>query len=254
MVESSVEYLRGMSVVKSFKQEGAAVDGIRRAYRDSKEINIKIEKEHMPYNCLYLFSLKTASVGLVAAAAYMTLCGNLDVPALLMISMFSFTIFGSIEPLNNAAHVLEIIDATLDKLEPLERAEVIDADGRETELSSWGVRFDHVSFAYGDKPVLKEVDFEIPEKSVTAMAGPSGSGKTTICNLIARFYDVQSGAVCVGGYDVRKLTCESLLRNISMVFQKVYLFNDTIENNIRFGKPDAGDRGNRGSGEEGPLS
>ncbi len=189
MVESSVEYLRSMPAVKSFKQEGAAVDGIRRAYHDSKENSFQIEKEYMPYNCLHLFSLKTASVGLVAAAAYMTLCGNLDVHTLLMISMFSFTIFRSIEPLKNAAHVLKIIDTTLDKLEPLERAEVIDADGKGMKLSSWGVRFDNVTFAYGDKPVLKNVDFEISEKSTTAIVGSSERGKMTICNVTARYYN-----------------------------------------------------------------
>lgn len=239
MVESSIEYLRGMPVVKSFKQEGAAVDGIRWAYHDSKDINIRIEKEYMPFNCFHLFSLKTASVGLVVIAAYMLMNGGMDLPTLLMISMFSFTIFGSIEPLNNAAHVLEIIDATLDKLKPIEEAEIIDSAGKDIRLERSDVKFDRVSFAYDENPVLQDVSFTIPEKTTTAIVGPSGSGKTTICSLIARFYDVQSGAIHVGGRDVKEMTCDSLLRNISMVFQKVYLFNDTIENNIRFGNPNA---------------
>lgn len=87
--------------------------------------------------------------------------------------------------------------------------------------------------------MLKDVSFIIPEKTSTAIVGPSGSGKTTICNLIARFYDVQAGSIRVGGHDVREFTCDSLLKNISMVFQNVYLFHDTIRNNIRFGRPDA---------------
>ena len=89
------------------------------------------------------------------------------------------------------------------------------------------------------RTVLKDVSFTIPEKTSTAIVGPSGSGKTTICNLIARFYDVQAGSICVGGHDVREFTCDSLLKNISMVFQNVYLFHDTFRNNIRFGRPDA---------------
>ena len=96
-----------------------------------------------------------------------------------------------------------------------------------------------MTFSYDKVPVLQNISFSIPQGSTTAIVGPSGSGKTTICNLIARFYDVDSGKVTVGGEDVRNMTCDSLLRNISMVFQKVYLFHDTIENNIRFGNPSA---------------
>ena len=141
--------------------------------------------------------------------------------------------------MNNAAHVLQIIDVTLDKLERIESAKFIDEDGEDKPLLSADIQFENVSFAYDQKPILKNVDFTIPAGSTTAIVGPSGSGKTTICNLIARFYDVNSGAIIVGGRNVKELTCDSLLGNISMVFQKVYLFHDTIENNIRFGNPSA---------------
>jgi ATP-binding cassette subfamily B protein len=99
-----------------------------------------------------------------------------------------------------------------------------------------------VSFGYDKRKVLQGVTFHIPQNTTTAIVGPSGSGKTTICNLIARFYDVDAGAVEIGGVDVRELTCDSLLSHISMVFQKVYLLHDTVRNNIRFGKPDATDK------------
>ena len=101
------------------------------------------------------------------------------------------------------------------------------------------LNFKNVTFSYDKTPVLRNISFSIPQGSTTAIVGPSGSGKTTICNLIARFYDIDSGKVLVGGENVRDMTCDSLLRNISMVFQKVYLFHDTIENNIRFGNPNA---------------
>lgn len=94
--------------------------------------------------------------------------------------------------------------------------------------------------AYEDgNQILKDVSFTIPQGSMTAIVGPSGSGKTTITRLIARFWDVQKGSVTVGGHDVKEFTCDSLLKNMSMVFQNVYLFHDTIENNIKFGSPDA---------------
>ena len=239
LVESTLEYLRGMQIVKAFKQEGVSIEGIRRAYKNCKKINIKIEVEYMPYNCLHLFSLKAASIGVVAIAAYLTAGGAMELPTMLMLDMFSFMIFGSVEVMNNAAHVLEIIDATLDKLERIERAEMIDKDGKDSSLVSNSIEFQNVSFSYDQKPILQNISFMLEQGSTTAIVGPSGSGKTTICNLIARFYDTNSGRVLVGGIDVKQMTCDSLLRNISMVFQKVYLFHESIENNIRFGNPKA---------------
>ena len=156
-----------------------------------------------------------------------------------MLDMFSFMIFGSVEAMNNAAHVLEVIDATLDKLDGIEHADMIDKDGKAISLQNADIAFRDVAFSYDTVPVLRNISFSIPQSSTTAIIGPSGSGKTTICNLIARFYDVDSGEVTVGGENVRNMTCDSLLRNISMVFQKVYLFHDTVENNIRFGNPNA---------------
>lgn len=123
-------------------------------------------------------------------------------------------------------------------------------------MEHFGITFCHVDFGYEEiaptaadhcktgaagRMALKDVSFTIPEKTSTAIVGPSGSGKTTICNLIARFYDVQAGSIRVGGHDVREFTCDSLLKNMSMVFQNVYLFRDTIRNNIKFGSPDATD-------------
>ena len=239
MVESSIEYLRGMQIVKAFKQEGVSIAGIQRAYRDSKKINIKIELEYMPFNCLHLFSLKAASIAIVAVAAMLTFNGAMDLPTMLMLDMFSFMLFGSVESMNNAAHVLEVIDATLDKLERIERAEIIDKDGKDIVPEDTDIAFQNVTFSYDKTPVLRNISFSIPQGSTTAIVGPSGSGKTTICNLIARFYDVDNGKVLVGGVNVKDMTCDSLLCNISMVFQKVYLFHDTIENNIRFGNPNA---------------
>lgn len=235
MVESSIEYLRGMQVVKAFKQEGISIAGIKKAYNDSKKINIKIEVEYMPFNCLHLFSLKAASIAIVAVAAFLTFNGNMDLPTMLMLDMFSFMIFGSVESMNNAAHVLEIIDTTLYKLERIEHAKIIDKDGKDIKLKNTDIEFQNVTFSYDKTPVLNDVSFSVLQGSTTAIVGPSGSGKTTICNLIARFYDVDNGKIIIGGENIRQMTCDSLLRNISMVFQKVYLFHDTIENNIRFG-------------------
>ena len=127
----------------------------------------------------------------------------------------------------------------MNHLDALRSENFIDADGKEIPLMHYDIEFQNVDFGYDSRQVLKNVSFKISEKTSTAIVGPSGSGKTTICSLLARFYDPQGGKITVGGHDLKEFTCDSLLSNISMVFQNVYLFNDTIRANILFGKPDA---------------
>ena len=236
---ASIEYVHGLSVVKSFGQEGASIQRFRDAGRDNKNICIKNEFGFVPWNCLHLFFLKAAAVVLVLAAAWETANGRLGRSMFLMAAMFSFTIFGSVENINDAAHVLSVIDSAMDKLEGMEQAGCIDQGGRDISPDCFDITFEKVSFGYGTREVLHDVSFSIPQNTTAAIVGPSGGGKSTICSLIARFYDAGSGRIVLGGYDLREYTCDSLLRNISMVFQNVYLFHDTIRNNIRFGKPEA---------------
>lgn len=240
---ATLEYARGLSVVKSFGKAGASMDAMKKACRDSRDINLKIEWGYIPYNALHLLALKTASVCIVIAAFYLGVSGQLDITYMMIVVLLSFHVFGSLEPIADCAHVLAVIDDALDHLDALTGESFIDADGRQIAIDHYDIEFQDVDFSYGEgqerRQVLHHVNLTIPEHTVTAIVGPSGSGKSTICNLIARFYDVDSGSVRVGGHDVREFTCDSLLSNISMVFQNVYLFHDTIRNNICFGKPDA---------------
>ena len=240
---ATLEYARGLSVVKSFGKAGASMDSMKKACRDSRDINLKIEWGYIPYNALHLLALKTASVCIVIAAFYLRFSGQLDVTYMMIVILLSFHVFGSLEPIADCAHVLAVIDDALDHLEALKGKSFIDADGQQIEISHYDIEFQNVDFSYGEgkerRQVLHNVNLKIPEHTVTAIVGPSGSGKSTICNLIARFYDADSGSVRVGGHDVKEFTCDSLLSNISMVFQNVYLFHDTVRNNICFGKPDA---------------
>lgn len=157
----------------------------------------------------------------------------------LMFIFFSFSIFASLEPISDSAHTLGVIDDAMDQLDALRGEQFIDAAGREIALTYYDIAFRNVDFGYDSRQVLKNVSFTIPEQTSTAIVGPSGSGKTTICSMLARFYDPQSGSITVGGHDLREFTCDVLLSNISMVFQNVYLFHDTIRANILFGRPDA---------------
>ncbi|MDD7367261.1 MAG: ATP-binding cassette domain-containing protein [Clostridiales bacterium] len=141
----------------------------------------------------------------------------------LMFIFYSFSIFLSLEPISDSAHTLSVINDAMDRLDALRAGQLIDADGRDIPLEHYDIAFEHVSFGYDSGQVLKDVSFTIPEGSSTAIVGPSGSGKTTLCSLLARFYDPQAGRVTVGGHDLREMTCNSLLSNISMVFRNVYL-------------------------------
>ena len=240
---ATLEYARGLSVVKSFGKAGASMESMKKACRDSRDINLKIEWGYIPYNALHLLALKTASVCIVIAAFYLGFSGQLDFTYMMFVILLSFHVFGSLEPIADCAHVLAVIDDALEHLDELTKESFIDADGQQIEIAHYDIEFQNVDFSYGEgkerRQVLHNVNLKIPEYSVTAIVGPSGSGKSTICNLIARFYDADSGSVRVGGHDVKEFTCDSLLSNISMVFQNVYLFHDTVRNNICFAKPDA---------------
>lgn len=158
-----------------------------------------------------------------------------------MLCMFAFTIFAGVENINDAAHVLSIVDTALNHLDDIEQSGAIDENGKPVTLTNYEIKFNNVTFGYDSRKIFENVSLCIPENTTTAIVGPSGGGKTTLCNLIARFYDVQGGSITIGGHNVKEFTCDSLLKNISMVFQNVYLFNDTVRNNIRFGKSDATD-------------
>ncbi len=239
MTGAVLEYARGLSVVKSFGQAGASMESLSKAVGDSRNIHLKIEWGYIPSNCLHLLALKCGSVGLALAACFTGLSGQMDFSMMLIFVFFSFEIFASLEPISDSAHVLGVIDDAMNQLDALKERNYIDSEGKDIKLQQFNIEFENVDFGYDTRQILKDVSFHIPEQTSTAIVGPSGSGKTTICSLLARFYDVNAGSIRIGGHDVRELTCDSLLSNISMVFQNVYLFHDTIRANICFGKPEA---------------
>lgn len=239
MIGTTIEYLRGISLVKAFHQEGVTVKGIHRAYEKSKNINIKIEKEYALFNFLHILSLKISSAAMVLYSAVSVYNDGMTLPVMVFVDILSFVVFASTESLGSAFHVLNVIDHTMDKLDKLVNAQFIDETGRNIVPAHMDIVFEDVSFAYGKKEILHGINCVIPEKKFTAIVGPSGSGKTTICNLIARFYDVSGGKILLDGKDLRTYSCDSILRQISIVFQNVYLFHDSILNNIKFGNPNA---------------
>ncbi|HCZ2607896.1 TPA: ATP-binding cassette domain-containing protein, partial [Staphylococcus aureus] len=131
------------------------------------------------------------------------------------------------------------IDMTIDDIEKIKNAPELDENGKNLTIKNENIAFQNVNFSYDDKQVIKNVNFEIPTQTSTAIIGPSGSGKSTLCHLLLRFYDIDDGNIRIDGVDIKDMTLSTLMSKISAVFQKVYLFNDTIENNILFGNPGA---------------
>ncbi|MEB7436802.1 ABC transporter ATP-binding protein/permease [Mammaliicoccus sciuri] len=239
LVEKVLEVVRGIQVIKSFSKENTSLQSFNKAVDESKRVNSKIELQYIPFNLLHLLSLKIVSIVIVFIACLLYINQSIDLTTLIMISIFSFVIFESVENVNSAAHVLEMIDMTLNDIEEIKNAPILDETGRDIEIDNFDIEFDHVSFSYGEHRVINDVSFKVGAQTSTAIIGPSGSGKSTLCNLLLRFYDVDEGTIRIGGVDIRDMTLSTLMSHISAVFQKVYLFNDTIENNILYGKPDA---------------
>ncbi|WIL25002.1 ABC transporter ATP-binding protein [Staphylococcus aureus] len=239
LIEKVVEVIRGIQVIKSFSKENASLRSFNRAVNESKRVNTKIEMKYIPFNLLHLLSLKVTSILIVLVACLLFIHNSIDLPTFIMISIFSFVIFDSVENINSAAHVLEIIDMTLEDIEKIKSAPELDKQGIDLTIENDDIAFENVNFSYDDKQVIKNVSFDIAANTSTAIVEPSGSGKSTLCHLLLRFYDVNDGFIRIGGIDIKDLKLSTLMSQISAVFQKVYLFNDTIENNILFGNPDA---------------
>ena len=239
LTSAALEYARGLPIVKSFGQYGAATEAFDNAIENSKNIHLKIEWGFISSNCLHLLALKCGSIGIAISACFSCLSGDLNFIFALMITFFSFNIFSSLEPISDSAHVLGVIEEAMNQVDALREESFIDKDGKDIKLQNYDIEFKNVDFGYDTRQVIKDISFKIPEKTATAIVGPSGSGKTTIISLLARFYDVDNGVITLGDHNLKEFTCDSLLSNISMVFQNVYLFNDTVRANICFGKPDA---------------
>lgn len=239
LVDAVLEYIQGMSVVRAFHGDKAAKQTLNNTIKETENQNFKLERKRIPYNVLEQVVLRVTSVLAILLSIWLFLQGNMSLFTCLMMVVSAFLVYSELESAGEMFFMLPMIDASIDRVEEIDRAPRMDESGSVQVPKSHDISFDHVDFSYGDRKIIDDVSFTIPEGTTTAIVGPSGSGKTTLTSLMARFWDVKKGSVKLGGIDVKDYSLDSLMSNFSMVFQNVYLFNDSIENNIKFGKPEA---------------
>ncbi len=239
IVSAAIENIQGMSVIKSFNLAGKGDKKLRAAIAKFKDSNLALEKMFIPISLIQNTFLSAFKMLIILASAYFYLQGTMEISMALIMIIISFQIFKDIEQTDAGLSTLRVVTSSIEQTEEVDRMPQMDEDGIDFKPKRHDIKIDNVTFAYGNKEILHKVSLDIPSKTTTAFVGPSGAGKTTLAMLISRFWDVDSGSISIGGRDIREYTLESLMSQISMVFQNVYLFADTVENNIRFGCPDA---------------
>ena len=240
MADAVIEYARGMAVLRTFASPDEALAKAKASFERKRKADFEQEQAAQGVLKLYALVFNLASCGVLLASCALYLAGALPLSWALTLLVAAFMIYGELISANNGAFLTKKIEGELDRIDEVCAIPRQDSTDRPLACEGFGLAMENVSFSYGGgRRVIDGVTLSIPEGTTCALVGPSGSGKTTLVNLLARFWDVDEGRVTIGGVDVREGTAESLLSLISMVFQNVYLFNDTVENNIRFGWPDA---------------
>lgn len=239
LVGATLEYIQGMNIVKSFNLGGNSNQKMKQAIEESRVRNTKLETVFIPYGAAHQFVLRLISVSIMFCSILFYLQGSMTLVYCLLMCVASFLIFSELEKAGGKSFALRLIESSIDKINEIDETPIMDLSGQNITPPNMDIELKDVSFSYGEHQIFRCINLSVPSRTTLEIVGPSGSGKTTLCSLIARFWDVQSGSITLGGTDIRDYTLDKLLSNFSIVFQNVYLFADTIENNIRFGKPDA---------------
>ena len=231
--------LQGMQVIKSYNLGGENNRALRKSIKDTSRILLDLEKSVAPYTVIQRIVMGITTVAMVYVSLNLNLSGELPLAETILMIMASFIIFEGLIGAGSNMAILRACENAIDSVGFIDSMPDMKEGSITEPIKNHNIVFKDVSFSYVDRPILKNVSAEIKENTMTAIVGPSGSGKTTFCNLIARFWDVNSGEILIGGKNIKDYKIENLMNSISMVFQDVYLFEDTIENNIKFGKQNA---------------
>ena len=239
MVGVILEYIQGIAEIRNYNIIGQNQSKVRNSIERKQKADISAELSAIP--AVGVQNLVTKLIGVVIAGAslWFYFNGSMELVYTIVMLLCSFMVFESLDTAGTFTALLKVIGKGVDLANEILDIEQMDIEGEEIKPANRDIHLEHVGFAYENRKIIDDVTLDIKENTTTAIVGPSGGGKTTITSLIARFWDVQEGKVTLGGRNVKDYSFDSLMENFSFVFQRVYLFEDTIANNIRFGKPDA---------------
>lgn len=243
LTDAVLSFAEGISVIKSYHLLGEKSGELTDNFKRSKDASTLFERRMTPWTSGLNVIYGIGAAAILALSVFLEQRGGLSLPYLLGVILFVFDLFSPLKALYGEASRLTVMNAALDRIDGVFDEVQLPDDGT-MHFAEYGgnqpaVRFDHVAFAYQEEEILHDITFDMERNTMTALVGPSGGGKSTVANLLARLWDVKSGKITVNGTDIRSVPLAGLMEQISMVFQRVYLFQDTIYNNISMGKPEA---------------
>lgn len=239
LVAAVIEFIQGIAEVKNYNLVSNRAKKLEAAIKAKQNGDTHLEFDVIPYITLQEIVTKMTGVLMCAASVFFYISGSMSLLYCIMMTISSFMIYESLDIMAGFSALIRSVSVCVEQASEILSIPEMDIEGADITPVNHDIELKNVTFAYENRTIINGVDLKIPERTTTAIVGPSGGGKTTLTSLMARFWDVQGGEVLLGGKNVKDYSFDSLMRNFSFVFQRVYLFEDTIANNIRFGEPDA---------------
>lgn len=239
LVSEIMEYVQGIAEVKSYNLFGKQTKKLNKAIDNNVKVNTEMEFAFIPYMTIQNIITKLTGAVMMFVSVLLYLNGSMSLMICIGMTICAFMLYSSLEQAGSYSALLRTIDICIDKAQKILDLDTMNIDGKDIIPQNYDIDVNNIEFSYDKRKIIDGISLHIPQKTTTAVVGPSGGGKSTLCNLISRFWDVDGGNIRLGGIDVREYSMDSLMKNFSFVFQNVYLFADTIANNIAFGRENA---------------
>lgn len=244
LTEEVLDFAEGIGIIKSYNMLGEKSKKLTDEFEKSCKESIAFEKDYTPWSRALNLTFGIGTSLVLAVSAYLYNSGSITAEYMVGMALFLFDVFVSIKAYYSQMARLTVTSASLDRIEEVFKARELEDRGNDSIASAANndipeIEYDNVTFGYTEKDVLKNVSFKVNKDEMLALVGPSGGGKSTIASLLARFWDIKEGAIKVRGKNIKDISMGNLMDQISMVFQRVYLFQDTIYNNIAMARPNA---------------
>lgn len=239
VISGVLEYIQGISEVKAYNMISTSRNKLDDTIRMAGDTNTQLEMTSNRYIPLQNIVMKLTGVIILISSIRFYLNGSMELLTAIIMIIMSFIVFSGLETMGSYSSLLRVVDLCVERGKEILSLKPMDISGEEYITKTNNIEISGIDFAYNKKKIIDNISLIVPEKTMVAFVGPSGGGKTTLCHLIARFWDVDTGMISLDGKDIKKYSMNTLMQNFSFVFQNVYLFHDTVANNIRFGKPDA---------------